>query len=68
MALDGHYVILRAACRLIVESHDNAEGYMAEKERVLEQCYSEEARDIIEKAFNDVITKRQKSDKNNDER
>ncbi len=68
VALNGHYVILRAACSMIVESHDNAEGYMAEKERVLEQCYSEEARDVIEKAFDDVITKRQKSDEDNDER
>jgi len=67
VALDGQYVILRAACRLIVESHDTEKAYIADKDRVLEQCYSEEARDVIEKAFTDVITKRQKNDKDDDD-
>jgi len=59
IALDGQYMILREACRLLVANYANNDTYIIERDYILHQCYSDEARSIIENAFIDVIAKHQ---------
>jgi len=60
VALDGEYTILREACRLIGHYE------VSEMNCILDQCYSDDARNIIENAFLDVSETYRKSMENND--
>ena len=60
VALDGEFIILREACNL-VRHYD-----VSEINCILDQCYSDEARGILEKAFLDVSDQYKESmEKNN---